>query len=293
MAGKQKVETEVMEEFKLPDGEVFIRFIKESRGNITDPRHISYGGLMEGNGITLPAKQLNNGNYANVLSEVEKNHLEEKMAMEKNGLSIYKREGNYWDEVSIRLTKEGVHLKLNDPDDYIKFKVLESYDDLIASSLKEYNRSRKKTYRFIIVRPEEEDQNINREIDATQEAWMMFGKISDSPEAMIDFLLMSSQKVAADSKREWVRSKVGTIIQENPKKFLSVLSDPDYKIKLILKKGISNGVIKTSGGLYQTDEGVNIASKNQQPTLMNAIAYLKSVEGQDMRMRIEAEIEKK
>ena len=294
MAGKKQIsETEVMERFELPKGEVFIKFIREAKGTITDPKHISYGGLMEGNGITLPAKQLHNGNYANVLNDSEKEALEDIMGMEKNSLSVYKKEDNYWDSISIRLTKEGLYLKQEDPDEFIKLKVLESYTDLIAPSLKAYNTAKKKTYKFIIVRPEEENQNINREIDTTQEAWMQFGKISDSPEAMIDFLLMNSEKLPVGSKREWIRSRVGKVVTENPKKFLSIINDPDYKIKIILKKGVTSKAIKTSGGLYQTDDGVNIAFKNEQPTLMNAIAFLKSIEGQEMRMRLEAEIEKK
>ncbi len=278
--------------FKLPDEEVFVKFIKKAKGNVRDEKHIAFGGLLDGNGFTLPAKKLKNNNYANVLTDVEKDGLEELMGLKPNSLSIYRKDDNYWDKINIRLPKEGASFKLSDPDDYIKVRVLESYTNLIASSIADYNNKRKATYKFMIVRPEEESKIQSTSVDIKQEAYMAFGKIADSNELMEDLLSMYGIAPAKNSSKDFLKSEIGKRIEQNPKKFLVVIKDPDYKIKVLLKRAVSEKIIQMSGGLYRTTEGESIAFQNDKADFAGSIRFLKSGEGQDMRLYIESEIEK-
>jgi len=277
--------------FTLPDEKVFVKFIKNPSGNITNKRHVAYGGLLENSVIELPAKKLNNGQFANVLSDNEKLELEVLMQMEKNALSVYKKADNYWSDIKIRLTKEGAYFNLSDPEEFIKVKVLGSYTDFIADSLAQYNEKKKATYKFIIVRANEEDVTFNKEIDIKKQAYILFGKIEDSQKSMEDFLSMVKIKVAAESSKDWLKSQVGKYLEEKPKDFLAILNDRDYAIKIVIKKAVNAKVIRVSGGLYQTSEGENIAHKNQKPTLVNVIKFLNSSDGQDIRMLIESKLE--
>ncbi len=288
MAGKD----EVLISFKLPDEEVSVKFIKKPKGNIRDTKHIAYGGLLDGNGFTICARKLKNGNYANVLTDLEKEGLEDLMGLKNNALSIYKKEDNYWDKVNIKLPKEGATFKLSDPDDYIKVKVLESYTDLIATSIAEYNTKRKATYKFMIVRPEEESKIQSITVDIKQEAYMSFGKIADSNELMEDLLSMYGIAPAKNSSKNFLKSEIGKRIEQNPKKFLTIIKDSNYKIKVLLKRAVSEKIIQMSGGLYRTIEGESIASQGDKADFAGAIRFLKSGEGQDMRLYIESEIEK-
>ena len=67
--------------FTLPNETVEIRYIKKQTGTIVDPRHVAYGGLLEGKGRTFPVQMLRNGNYANVLTKEEKKYFEEVLSV--------------------------------------------------------------------------------------------------------------------------------------------------------------------------------------------------------------------
>lgn len=277
--------------FTLPDEEVFVKFIKRQRGSIINQNHILYGGMLENSYKEYPVKQLKNGKFANVLTDEEKEGLENIMGLEPNALSIYNKKDNYWNNIKVKLTKEGVHFNLKDPEDYIKVKILESYDDQIAPSVKELNRQQKATYLFVIVRGDEESVVYNAKIDIKKEAFKALGKIEDSKEAMEDFLMMFGTPVSKDSSLDWIRSQVNTKADENPKKFLEILADPDYKMKVLLKKAVKQGILTYSGGQYVTvGDNLNVSHKNEVPNLGNALVFLQSPEGQDMRLRIESEL---
>jgi len=276
--------------FELPKGQVFVKFIRRPKGNIRDERHVAFGGLLEGSWINIVPRKLENGAYINVLTNEEKDFLEEFMKLPKNALSIYAKQDNYWDKLSFRLTKEGTYFNLEDPEDYIKVKILETYNDLVASSVQEYELKRKATYKFIIVRPDEEINKAGQKVDLKQEAWMAFGKIVDSVEGMTDLLSMYAIKPAAESSLAWLKTKVSEQIERDPQKFISILNDPDYKVKIMLKKAVANKVVIMNGGLYQTKEGVSLAPNGLPANFNNAVAFLKSSEGQDMRLLIESQI---
>jgi len=278
--------------FELPEDKVLVKFVKRPHGNITDPNHVAYGGLLEDSIVSLPAKQLENGKYANVLSKEEKEGLELLMGLEPNDLSVYKKINNYWDGISIKLSKEDFYLEPNNPEEFIKLRILESYTDKIAKNLTEYNNKKKATYRWVLVRHDEESKNFNKVLDSKKEMYKAVGKIEDNKEAMLDYLRMSGIRVPEDSSLDFLKSEVGKRAENNPKLFLDTLNDKDYKLKLLLSKSVTAKTIILSGGLYQTAEGVNICHSNRQPNLAEALSYLSSGEGQDLRVGLEYSLEK-
>ena len=123
--------TEKTAVFSLPEETVTVKFIKKSKNGITDKNHVAFGGLLNKAAFTLPARKLDRGHYTNVISKEEKVYLESLMNLEENALSVYRKEDNFWDTISIRLDKDDQKFNLSDPMDFIKIRVLESYDDLI------------------------------------------------------------------------------------------------------------------------------------------------------------------
>lgn len=262
------------ENFTLPNEIVEIRFIKRQHGSIVNPSHIAYGGLLEGKGKTYPIKMLSNGNYANVLSKEEKDYLEKALSLPLNALSVYNKTDNYWREAKVRLLKESTFIDLSDPEQYIKFKILLSYPDEIAGNINEVES--KKTYKFVIVRKNEEAKLSLKKLDSTKEAYKLYGKIEDDREQMIDFLLINSIKVANDTTIEWLSAEVGKLLVTNPAKFVEILKDPSYKTRVLLFKAVTKGeVTKRSGGYYSKD-GEALAEPNQTPTLQSAIDYIEN-----------------
>jgi hypothetical protein len=275
-------------EFVLPNETVEIRYIKKQKGLITDTRHIAYGGLLEGAVITLPAKKLRNGQFANVLTNEEKISLEKLLALPENGLSIYKKEDNYWNSIKVKLGKEGVFLNLYEPEEYIKFKILESYDDMICSHINSVDN--KQTYRFVIIRKEDEAKKAAKEVSIMGDAYKQLGKIEDDKAAMIDFLRVVSIKAAEDTSSDTLLSLVSAELLRDPKKFVQVLKDPNYHTRVLLHKAIAKGEIVKKGQQYFSKDGEVLAEPNQLATLENVVAYLESDINQEYRLLLMSKV---
>jgi len=270
------------EKFTLPDETVEIRFIKRQSGGIVDPKHIAYGGLLPDKGNTYYPRMLDNGKYANVLTNEEKEFLQEELSLGKDGLSVYKKENNYWDTAKITLLKEGIVLRLKDPEQYIKLKILEAYTDSIAPNLAAIPN--KATYKFVIVRKNDEAKITMSKLEITKEAYRQLGKIEDNREAMIDFLLLHSIKVAKDTDMVWVSAEVGKIFDKSPEKFVATLKDPDYSTRILLVKAVMAGEVTIKNGGYYSKDGTALVEPNQTPNLVNTILYLKNNVNQEYKL---------
>ena len=92
----------------LRNERVVVKFVPKNNNNIKDKKHLAYGGMMENAIRVFAVPILSSGSYKNVLTDNEKAYLEEIMGLEPNALSVHAKNDNYWDTVSIRLTKQGV-----------------------------------------------------------------------------------------------------------------------------------------------------------------------------------------
>lgn len=277
------------ESFKLPTEKVEVKYIKRQKGIITDPKHIAYGGLLEGAYITLPPKRLRNGQYANVLTNDEKRYLEKVLALPEDGLSIYNKTNNYWGTLKVRIGKEGIpELDLSDPISYIQYKILMSYDDIVCDNIE--NVDRKPTYKFVIVRTGDIQRQTNKKLDLTKEAYKLLGKLEDNREAMIDFLRVVSIKVADDTSTDWLNGEVGKYMLENTTKFVTLLKDPSYTTRVLLTKAIASGEVVKKGMNYYTKDGESLSEPNTQSTLENVITYLESSVNQEYRLLLMSKV---
>lgn len=84
---------------------ILVRHIPKEGGMISNPKHILYGGMAENAIRYFTVPKLSSGMYVNVLTDKEKEFLEEVMGLEYNTLSIYKKVDNYWENNMVRLTK--------------------------------------------------------------------------------------------------------------------------------------------------------------------------------------------
>jgi hypothetical protein len=282
MAGEKK--------FSLPDEKVEIKFIKRQKGNITDTRHILYGGMLEGTYITYRPKKLRNGGYGNVLTNEEKAYLESVLGTD---LSVYNKKDNYWDRLKIRIGKEGLYLDLSDPEQYIQFKVLESLEDVIAPNIEVVEEAYIPSYKFYIARKSDEARQIMKKVDVNKEAYKFLGKLEDDKNSMIDFLRTEGIAVDESTDKDWLVAELGKMITKDPAKFVNTLKDTSYPTKVLLYKAISMGEIIKKGPMYYTKDGEPLAEPNQQPTLANAIQYLESSMYQEYRIMLMAKTKKK
>ena len=277
------------EKFELPEEVVEVRYLKKSTGLIKDPAHIAYGGLMDGSIVSLPANVHRNGKYKNVLTNDEKKYLEGALNLDENGLSIYKKGvENYWAGVKVKLTNGILILNLQDPEEYIQLKVLESYSDLVAPNLE--SSTTKKTYKYVIVRSGDEAKIALVKLDKTKTAYKLLGKIEDSRDAMIDYLLVTDIKVSPDTDVDTLRSKVGEDVVNHTQRFVDTLTDPSFNTRVLLKRSLIAGNIVRKGNHYYNAGGDALAEPNQQATLENVINFLEANMNQEYRVLLQTKL---
>lgn len=295
-AKTRKKENAVSEKVKvnpLRNEIVYVRFVP---GNSDLPKnHVMYGRRADGAFTTLVVPMLRNGKYKNILTDAEKEYLEEVLGLDYNALSVYKTENNFWDNYSIRIiAKEGLRLDLSDPQDYIKYKVLLANTDIVAPSVQERIDRPRVTYQFEMVHETEETMLENAKMDATMESYSEFKKIeNDGDTVRVLVSLMDGRPYSVNEKRAFLRNRVNALIQKDPKEFLRQITDPLLHTKVLIYRGTELGKISRRGDYYfLASDGSPLCDGGEDPTLSIAARYLNQPSHQDIKFILESELSK-
>lgn len=277
----------------LRNEKVIIRHVPKEGGLVTNPKHILYGGMAESavRYFTVPILA-SSGAYKNVLTDDEKAYLEDIMGLEYNALSIYKKENNYWDNYHVRLTKQDNFLDLSIPEDYIKYKVLKANSNLIADSLETLQDKPKATYQFVMIREGEQESKESEKMSATMRCYMEYGRIKDDRDILKCIIeLIDGRPISANSKLEFLQSRINNLIQADSKLFLKVITDPLLGTKVLINKAIDAGVISKRGDqFYLRSDNTPLCDHNEDPTFNVAARYLNLPKNQELKFSIEAKV---
>lgn len=277
----------------LKNERVIVRHVNKQSGLVTNPRHVLYGGMADTavRYFTVPILE-RSGTLKNVLTDNEKAYLEEAMGLEYNGLSIYNKENNFWENYQVRLTKADNFLDLSIPDDYIKYKVLLANSDYIAPNIETLQDKPKATYQFVIIEEGAEDKVANDSISITQKCWKEFGKYEDDVDVMRMVVeTVTGRALSSSAKPESIKTKAGELIASDSKMFLKTITDPLLKTKILIKKGVESGIISKRGDYYYLSESnTPLCNNNEDPTLTVAARYLNTPKNQEMKFSIEAKL---
>ena len=277
----------------LRNEKIYVRFV--ARENGLPKGHVLSGGKADGSVTSLCVPVLRStGSLKNVLTNEEKDFLEEALGLDYNALSVYKKENNYWDNYRISLTKEGLHLDLSDPEDYIKYKVLLANSDIVAPSVEERINRPKVSYQFEIVRADEEATLENAKMNATMASYREFGKIENDIDTLRVLVeLLDGRPYAVNTKPEFLKARVNTLIQADPKTFLSSVTDPMLHTKVVIRRSQELGkVIKRGDYYYLAADGSPLCENNENPTLAIAARFLNQPAHQDIKFILESEVDK-
>lgn len=291
-------ETAKMSEVKtnpLRNEKVFIRFVPKP--DDLPKGHVLSGGVADGAFRIFCVPILKStGSYKNVLTNEEKEYLEDALGLDSNALSVYKKEDNYWDNYKVLIpdVKEGLHLDLSDPEDYIKYKVLLANSEIVAPSVKERQERYKATYQFEVVRESEETSLENAKMDATMASYKEFGKIESDLDTMrVVTELLDARPYAVNTKSDFLRSRINMLIQKDPRHFLSVITDPLLHTKVVLRRSQELGKVTKRGDYYYlASDGTPLCDNGQNPTLDIAAQFLNSPAHQDIKFILESEVNK-
>ena len=284
----------------LRNEKVKVKFIERNNG--LPSNHVLSGGMADGAKISLVVPKLNTGSFVNVLTDAEKNFLEEYMGLEYNALSIYKKpdEENFWNDANpnginkVELRKGDNYLDLSDPQQYIKYKILLANKNIICPSLTTLKETPKATYRFVIIAEGEESKQAKNNMNNTMRCYKEYGKIEENIDLLrIVVETLDGRPTAPTVKLEFLQNKCNTLIQSDPKKFLSVITDPLLSTKSLIKLSIENGSIANRGNyLYLRSDNTPLCEPNEEPTLNFAAKYLNAPKHQDVLFALQAKLNK-
>lgn len=281
---------EVLEKnsFTLPEKTVIVKYIKRKKGmssNVNED-HVISGGMLSGSVKKFMVPLMKNGGIANILTKEEKDYLEKETGLE---LSVYK---DFWREFQVSLFKDDNRLNLENPLDYISYKLLLSLPNVIAPTWKE--RLNKQTYEFVITSGEEELNEKKVGFDSKKDAFKLYGKIEDDKDKLLGVLkLLTNKPISSDSSLKWLQTKVEEVLDTKPSLFVDIMKDSKLDTKLFLQNAEDKGIVIKSGNKYKTEDGLDLCENGQIATFENVINYLDNPKHQDVRNLIEIKLNKK
>ena len=281
----------------LKNEQVIVRYLPKQSRMVTNPKHVLFGGMAEGSTRTFVVPMLSSGRYVNVLSNAEKDFLENYMGLEPNALSIYRKNNNFWDDSNeagiskVTLRKQDNFLDLSNPNDYIKYKILLANKDFIAPSMKELEDFPKATYQFVIIAEGEETKTAKKNMTILMQCYTLYGKIEDDVDALrVVIETLTGVTVHKNTKKDFLQTKINDLIQSNSKMFLKVASDPLLPTKVLIRKSIEAGTIVKRGNQYYIKEGSIPMCDAGEPTLNVASQWLNLPKNQTIKFSLEANL---
>lgn len=296
---KNKTDREAMDNVRvnpLRNEKIYVRFVPRKSGMAgDDPKHPMWGSKADGtfDRYTVPVLRSTN-NFKNVLTKDEMSYLEEALGLDFGALSVYKKENNYWDNYYVELTKEGLTLDLSDPEDYIKYAVLRANSDFIAPSVQDRLDRPKATYRYELVKQEEETKIENAKMNSLMQSYKEFGKIEDDQDTLRVLIeLLDSRPYDANQNIEFLRARANVLIQADPKKFLSYITDPLLRSKVLIRRASEVGALVKRGDYYYLKQDNSpLCEGGENPTLSIAAKYLNLPSHQDIKFILEEAVGK-
>lgn len=276
----------------LRNEKVIVKRIFKENDGITDKKHPYYGGMAENSVNTFTVPILTNGSYKNVLTNAEKAFLEDYMGMQPNALSVHQKEDNYWENYFIRLTKQDTIFDLSNPEDYIRYKVLLANNDLICPSLKKLREAPKQTYCYVITSDKETYSNSKEVVSNKITCYKELGRIEDNYDVLKTIVeTVDGRPVSMNSSLDFLKAKVTDLIEVDPREVLRVMTDPILPFRVLLNRAYQAKVVTKRGDyFYYSDEP--LCNDGENPTASYAARYLSLPQNQELKLAIEAKLNK-
>ena len=281
----------------LRNEKVIVRYLPKQNRMVTNPKHVLFGGMAENATRTFVVPMLSSGRYVNVLTDSEKDFLEELMGLPTNALSIYKKVDNFWDDANeagiskVTLRKQDNYLNLANVEDYIRYKILLANKEYIAPSLEALETNPKATYQFVILTEDSETQSAKKGMTILMQCYTAYGKIEDDVDALrVIIETLTGVTVHKNTKKEFLQTKANELIQGNSKMFLKIATDPMLQTKVLIRRCIEGGLIAHRGNQYYIKEGNIPMCEDGEPTLNVAAQWINLPKNQEIKLSLEAKL---
>ena len=281
----------------LKNEQIIIRYLPRQSRMVTNPKHVLFGGMAENATRTFVVPMLSSGRYVNVLTDSEKDFLEELMGLPPNALSIYKKVDNFWDDANeagiskVTLRKQDNYLNLANVEDYIRYKILLANKEYIAPSLEALETNPKATYQFVILTEDSETQSAKKGMTTLMQCYTAYGKIEDEVDTLrVIIETLTGVTVHKNTKKEFLQTKANELIQGNSKMFLKVATDPMLSTKVLIRRCVEEGLIAHRGNQYYIKDGNIPMCEDGEPTLNVAAQWINLPKNQEIKLSLEAKL---
>lgn len=280
----------------LTNKKVIVRYIVKPSNLVQNPKHVLYGGMADNahHEFVVPV-YASNGQYYNVLTNDEKNYLEYALGVEKNYLSIYKKEDNFWDNFKVTLGKDDTVLDLSNPSDYIKYKILCANKDFIAPSLDALDNRPLPTYRFVMIMEDEENTTKMNKLNSSMEAYMLLGRYMDNFDVLCTLLEeFEGRPLSPKVKKEAVLAKLQDYVTGDAKTFVRRASDPLLNTKVLIRNCVREKLILKKGNYYYLAvDNSPLCEADGEPVFSVAAKFLANPKRSDLKYTLEDKLKKK
>ena len=283
----------------LRNERIIVRFLGRKNGIWGDnPKHVLAGGMSENAVRKFVVPLLSTGAYVNVLTNNEKEYLEQALGLEYNAMSVYKKENNFWSDAnpnginSVLLHKQDNYFDLSNPVDYIKYKILLANKNFIAPSLQVLEDKPKATYQFVIISENDETKVAKNNMSVTMRCYKEFGKIEGNKDKLrLIVELITGKPTAPNVKTDVLEAQINNLIQKDGKMFLRIITDELLDTKVLIKKSLEAGLIAKRGDqLYLREGNTPLCEYGEEPTFNIAAKYLSNPKRQEIKFSLEAKL---
>jgi len=194
---------------------------------------------------------------------------------------------DYWSTFRIEIPKGGKTLYLSDPRQELEYHVLKAHQQ-VANSQEELLTNA--FARYVMSSEEEKAESVNKVLNLKSKAFNKFRNMNTS--TMRGFIRVYNRvhniptTVNEDSSANFIEATVGTIVDEQPEKFLKVIDNDDYKMLLFVDQCIEVNVIRQERTKYFLNNGDMLGT-----TLETTIDYLKDDNNQDLYFTLKSQVD--
>lgn len=284
----------------LRNEKITVRFIRKQRGLVEDPKSPLYGGMAETSKRILTVPLTRSGAFMNVLTNDEKDFLEDYMGLDHDALSVYKKNNNYWCTSTentvntVTLTKRDSYLDLTNPEDYIRYKILLANKEIIAPDLETLENSPRATYMFVLISDKAEANVTGTKADIKIECFnklLTYKTNASVLRAVVE--AFEGHKIAGNTDIAFLKKLVTDAIESDTKRAYMILTDKYLENKALIKTCVDKNLIADRRGFYyllENNQALCDSTDKRGSTLQAAAEYLADPKNQTLLFSLQAQV---
>lgn len=219
------------------------------------------------------------GLHVTGLTEEDEKYFESKMQLKEGALSRYN--SDYWSKFKIKIPKKGKVLNLDIAADGLMYKVLLAHQQVANSEAEKHDSP---WAEYVLTSLEQEAKANNAKNKLEKKANKVY--YNWNTDEMVDFLKVYGKNPGSKASVDFIEDTVHNIIKDNPKAFLAIVEDPDYKMKLFIQNSVSQKVLLKEGSKYLLQGGDVLGY-----SLEDTIKYLSKPENQEIYVNLKNRLE--